>query len=146
MLVSVDLIKRYRNMNKRIVFSLLTILLGAVAIMAAKSVYADSCPTQYGNGQYGTTACPPTDLVIDKKVRNPITGVFVENLLSGDATYSPGSEVSFHLKITNSGNQNFATVQVTDRLPDRLVNPKVDEPDLSKVRDVKNPDSKTLVF
>lgn len=107
---------------------------------------AETCTTQYGNGQYGTTTCVPTDLSVDKQVRNPITGVFVENLLSGDATYSPNSEVTYLLRIHNSSNQDFATVQVTDTVPDTMINPKVDEPDQDKVRDVKNPDNRTLVF
>lgn len=107
---------------------------------------AETCTTQYGNGQYGTTTCVPTDLSVDKQVSNPITGVFVENLLSGDATHSPNSEVTYLLRILNSSNQDFTTVQVTDTVPDTMINPKVDESDQNKVRDVKNPDNRTLVF
>jgi hypothetical protein len=134
-------------MNKRIALNLTRLaFLSTVALLATRVVSAEECTTQYGNGQYGTTTCRPTDLSIDKQVRNPITGVFVENLLSGDASYAPNSEVIFSLKVTNSSNQNFRTVQITDTLPERMVNPKVDEPDQTKVTDVKNPDNRTLVF
>lgn len=134
-------------MNKHLFSYLFVATVGFMAALPIVSVaQAETCTTQYGNGQYGTTTCVPTDLSVDKQVRNPITGVFVENLLSGDATYSPNSEVTYLLRIHNSSNQDFATVQVTDAVPDTMVNPKVDESDQDKVRDVKNPDNRTLVF
>lgn len=131
---------------KHTVISLSLFAVGALAALStAPATYADTCTTQYGNGQYGTT-CVPTDLTIDKKVRNPITGVYVDNLLAGDAAYSPAGEVTYSLEIHNASNQDFTTVQVTDHVEDRLVNPKVDEPDQNLVTNVRNPDERTLIF
>src|SRR3989344_9210787 len=127
-------------LKKRSLLYLIILALELAFVLFVPNARAQTC------GQYGTDACPPTDLTINKTVRNPITGVFVENLVSGDATYSPKDVVIFNLSIHNGSNRSFSTVQITDTLPERLTDPKVDESDLNKVRDVKNPDSKTLVF
>ena len=95
----------------------------AIATFQAPKALAD-CATPYG--PYGTQNCPPeNDLKVDKKVKNPITGVFVDNLGSGDASYSPKSEVIYSLKISNTGSHDFSTVSVTDTLPEQLNQGKV---------------------
>lgn len=118
------------------------VVLSAVALLAtASTVSADECSTQYGNG----TTCQPTKIDIDKKVRNPITGSFVENLLSGDAAYSPNSEVIYLLKISNTSNQNFTDVTVTDTLPIQLNSGAVVDSDKAKVKDEKF-ENNTIIF
>jgi len=79
-------------------------------------VFADYCTTQYG----GTETCRPSDLTINKQVQNPINGYFVENLSSGDATFSPGAEVLFKLTIQNVSGETFNPVTVKDVLPSYL--------------------------
>lgn len=119
--------------------------LASVALLATASIVsADSCTTQYGNGQYSET-CVPTELSVDKQVRNPITGVFVENLVSGDAAYSPNSEVIYKLKFVNSGNENFGDVTITDTLPGQLTGGTVVEADKAKIKDEKF-ENGTLTF
>ena len=119
--------------TKRILVS----LSGSFLIFAASAVLfpviAQTC------GQYGTSACPPQDLSIDKKVIHPINGNFVENLQDKDGEFfSPGSEVTYSLKVTNSGNTDFATVQVTDTLPEWMEVPKAEDVlDSGKVTDIK---------
>ncbi len=82
----------------------------------ATPVNADMCTTQYG--QYGnSTNCQPSDLTINKQVRNPITNGFVENLSSTDPTFSPGSDVLYRLTIKNSSGETFNPVTVKDTLP-----------------------------
>lgn len=133
----------YQNMNKYI-FSVLSVFVVAfvfTSLMSNKS-YADTCTTQYGNGEYGTTTCTPTDVTLDKKVRNPITGVYVDNLLSGDASYSPGNDVLYILKITNSSNQNFSEVKVTDTLPEKFVRASVTDDNKNLVKDESFTDNK----
>jgi len=76
-------------------------------------VLADSYGS-YGGG--GT----PTDLVINKEVKNPITNVYVENLGSIDPTFSPGATVTFRLVIKNGSGETMNPVTVTDQLPDYL--------------------------
>lgn len=78
--------------------------------------YADTCTTQYG--QYGnSTNCQPSDLIINKQVKNPITNNFVENLSANDPTFSPGSDVWYRLTIQNTSGQTFDPVTVKDVLP-----------------------------
>jgi len=75
--------------------------------VAADCAYGQSCP-------------PPVNLTINKMVENPITNVYVENLGSSDATFSPGSNVTFHLIITNSSGETFNPVEVVDQFPNYL--------------------------
>ena len=94
--------------SKHTALSLLTsvlLSLGAASPVAAQS-YCEG-PT-------------PTDLTINKDVRNPITGLFVDNLNVTDATYSLGSEVLFRLTIKNASGETFNPVTVKDVFPDQL--------------------------
>jgi uncharacterized repeat protein (TIGR01451 family) len=77
------------------------------------SVSADSYGT-YGGGS------TPTDLLINKLVKNPISNVFVENLGSTDPTFSPGSNATFRLVIKNGSGETMNPVTVVDQLPSYL--------------------------
>ena len=80
-------------------------------------VAAQSCTTQYG----GTTTCVPTDVTINKQVRDPINmNLFRENITAGDTAYAPGSEVEYKLTVRNGSKQTFTTATVRDILPDQL--------------------------
>jgi uncharacterized repeat protein (TIGR01451 family) len=87
------------------------------SFLFAHPVFADSCVTQYGG--YSST-CPPTDLSINKMVKNPTTGVFVENLGITDAAFGPGSYITYKLVITNGSNETFSDVTIQDTLPQYL--------------------------
>ncbi|MEK7165517.1 MAG: hypothetical protein AAB874_01770 [Patescibacteria group bacterium] len=133
-------------MNKFIISTLFSLPLGLALVMfAVTHVSAETIcnTTQYGGTQYGGTSCPQ-NLVVNKLVRNPITGVYVENLLSGDAAYSPRSEVVYELRITNSGSSDFDRVQVEDRVESELVNPKPVEPGI--VETIEYPNKQTVRF
>lgn len=133
---------KINQLIRKIPFILVGILAMGVLSTAAS---ADEvlCPTQYGSTQYGTTPCPQ-NLVVNKLVRNPITGSFVENLLDGDAAYSPRSEVIYEVRITNSSNTDFDRVQVQDNVESELRNPRV--VDTSQVETIETPDQQTLRF
>lgn len=135
-------------MNKHIVSTLFKSALGvAMIFLVSSQVQAETCTTQYGNGQYGTTTCVPTELTVDKEVRNPITGVYVDNLVSGDATYSIGSEVQFKLVIHNSDDHEFSEVGVTDTLPEQMKDAKVADDLKNEVFDqFYNPNTRQLTF
>ncbi len=90
-------------------------VLAAMATFAP-SVSADMCTTQYG----GTTTCQPSDLTINKQVKNPVGNVFVENLTTSDPTFTPGSEVTYRLTIKNGSGETFNPVTVKDTLPSYL--------------------------
>ena len=99
-------------MKKNIVLSLFALSL----LFVVKNVSAQTCVGEYG----GTVSCPPTDLTINKEVKNPVSGLFVENLASTDATFSPGSQVLFKLTIKNTSGETFNPVTVKDVLPEFL--------------------------
>ncbi|HCM82130.1 TPA: hypothetical protein DIS60_02090 [Patescibacteria group bacterium] len=70
-------------------------------------------------GSYGGGGTP-SDLVINKEVKNPISNVYVENLGSMDPTFSPGATVSFRLVIKNGSGETMDPVTVVDNLPSYL--------------------------
>lgn len=78
--------------------------------------YADMCTTQYG----GTTTCQPSDLTVNKQVKNPDVDSFVENLTTTDHTFPPGSDVLYRLIVKNSSGETFDPVTVKDTLPSYL--------------------------
>lgn len=77
---------------------------------------AQSCTNQYG----ASVACQPVDLTVNKQVKHPTSGVFVENIVSTDTPYSPGSEVLYRLVIRNASGETHNPVTVTDQLPAEL--------------------------
>ena len=96
-------------------FMFLVLSMAALMLSPAR-VLAQSCTTQYG----GTTTCVSTNLTINKQVKNPATGNFVENLGSSDPTFSVNGEAHFRLIIKNNSNQSFSTVTVKDIFPKEL--------------------------
>lgn len=132
-------------MNYKLAISTALILGSAVATPAFASGDVTPTPTQsvlsttnnnsggYGNnntGGYGTTTCQPTygggtncvttKIIIDKTVKNPQTGQFVDNLNINDPKYAPNDTVAFQLKVTNTSDQALSGVKVTDILPAHL--------------------------
>lgn len=98
----------------------LGIALSAFALAVLPSgVNAQSCTTQYGNGQYGVE-CVPIDVTINKQVKDPISLVFVENLGPSDNKFSPGAEVNFKLIVHNASSQDWSKVTVRDTIPQFL--------------------------
>ncbi len=73
------------------------------------------CVPVYGGG----VSCPrPAEVLLNKTVRNPATGVYVDNILPTDNTnYLPGAIVPFHIKVQNSGDETLSLVTVTDSIP-----------------------------
>lgn len=90
-----------------------SVLISCLLLLVAPRVFADMCTTQYG----GTTTCQPSDLTVNKQVKNPSTSVFVENLTTTDPTFAPGTELMYRLIIKNSSGETFNPVTVKDTLP-----------------------------
>ncbi len=76
-------------------------------------VNAQSCTNQYG----AAVACQPVNLTINKLVKHPTSGLFVENITSSDTPYSPGAEVLYRMVIRNASGETMNPVTVTDQLP-----------------------------
>lgn len=81
----------------------------------SKSAFADAgCVPVYGGG----VQCPRAgQVLINKSVKNPSTGVFVDNLGPADPKYRPLWIVTFRLVVNNSGDDSLDKVTVTDKLP-----------------------------
>lgn len=95
-------------------YSLLALLATNYLLLTPAPAFAQSCSGQY------QAACPPTDVVINKLVKNPSTNLFVENLTDSDAMYSVGSDVHFQLRITNTAGRDFSSVKVKDTFPEYM--------------------------
>lgn len=136
------------SMKKQVISAILGTAAGiAMVLLTAKFASGAECTTQYGNGQYGEEVCIPTEIAVDKQVRNPVTGVFVENLLSGDASYSPDSEVVYKLVIKNNDTVDFSEVFVKDTLPEKLTSGRVADENKDEVFEANyNSDTRELTF
>lgn len=98
----------------RAVYSFTAIIF--VSFLISTRVLADAgCVPVYGGG----VQCPRVgQVLIDKTVRNPSTGIFVDNLGPSDPKYRPNWLVTFRLIIKNTGDKTLDKVTVTDKLPD----------------------------
>lgn len=84
-------------------------------LLAQPAQAAVRCETQYGGG----TVCITTGaLQINKKVWNPDSGSFVDNLGLNDRKFAPGDEITFRLYVKNVGDTRLNSVHITDTLPD----------------------------
>ncbi|MBI4066220.1 DUF11 domain-containing protein, partial [Candidatus Gottesmanbacteria bacterium] len=88
----------------------------AYRLSLAPAVRAQSCTNQYG----AAVECQPVNLTINKMVKHPTSGLFVENILLTDTPYGPGSEVLYRLVIRNASGETHNPVTVTDQLPAEL--------------------------
>ena len=71
----------------------------------------------YGGGQMFITT---GNIVIDKKVLNPQTNSFDDNLGINDPKFQPLSTVNFQINITNTGNAEIKHIDVKDIFPEFL--------------------------
>ncbi|MDP1722559.1 MAG: hypothetical protein Q8L37_05100 [Candidatus Gottesmanbacteria bacterium] len=93
-----------------------SLLIAYCLLLLAPSALAQSCTNQYG----ASVACQPVNLTINKQVKHPTSGLFVENITSSDTPYSPGSEVLYRLIVRNGSGETHNPVTVTDQLPAEL--------------------------
>ncbi len=76
---------------------------------------AANCVPVYGGG----VQCPRVgQVLINKTVRNPSTGIFVDNLGPSDPKFRPAWLINFQITVQNTGDQTLDDVKVTDKLPD----------------------------
>lgn len=92
---------------------LFVLLVGPTRVFAAVR-----CDTQYGGGE---TCVRTGQLQIDKKVWDPDSSSFVDNLGLTSHRFISGNEVTFDLKVTNTGDARIDSIVVNDTLPSFLV-------------------------
>ncbi len=81
---------------------------------AKTSDVPSGCVPVYGGGW----TCPtPPNIMIDKKVANPATGYYVDNLSVYDPKFRPQQLITFQIVVKNPGDQKLENIVVTDTLP-----------------------------
>src|SRR3989344_4286188 len=72
------------------------------------------CQPIYGGGQ----VCPQAgNIIVNKTVKNPGTGNFVDNLSINDPKFSGSQIVNFRITITNTGNGVMSNININDIFP-----------------------------
>jgi len=133
--------------------------LATLNIILTQPIFASiRCETQYGGGQ----VCIKTgELQINKKVWDPQSKAFIDNLGITSYKFTAGEEVIFQIEIKNVGDEAFDKVNIQDTLPNYLelssgeLSFEIDnlEPGESETREIKAkvvsidklPSNKTLV-
>lgn len=93
------------NYKKLLTIALLTLVL---LFVPARKVF--------GNYYYGGEE-EKVDVLIDKEVKDPNSGNFVDNLGINDYKFSAGQEVEFRLTIKNTGDKTLNHLDVKDIFP-----------------------------
>ncbi len=101
--------------NKYLVQAFFIAVITYTLFISVGSVQASGgCVPVYGGG----VSCPKQgEVLIDKKVRNPATGFYVDNLGPNDPKYRPQQIVSFQISVKNPGESKIDKITVTDTLP-----------------------------
>lgn len=104
---------------QRLTLSLLTLFAGLFlfALSSHAAGITSSCQPIYGGGQICVQA---GDLQLNKTVRNPQSGAFVENLGVNDPKYGPDQDVSFQIMVTNTGNDKLTNITVKEIFPQHV--------------------------
>lgn len=85
-------------------------LMAALVLAAPAKVLAD----QYGEVEV------EKEISIEKKVQNPNTGDYVDNLFASDYLFKPTQEVIFRVTVKNTGDQDLTGIRYEDILPSYL--------------------------
>lgn len=90
---------------------LLTIVLAIIVFIFPSISYAS---------YFLQPAQPAGNLVLNKTVRNPQSGQFVDNLFNNDPHFLPEQEVTYRIEIRNNTQSELNNIQVQDKLPNEL--------------------------
>ena len=107
------------NANKfsKIALTSSFLLVGSASIAFASGAYSN-CDVVYGGGE----VCPPNvSFTLDKLVQSPTKGgQFVDNLTVNDPMFNPNQDVTFQVKVKNTGDKKIDTLNIADTLPSAL--------------------------
>lgn len=91
--------------------SFLVTILTLFSTLTATTTFAQYTPPQ---------PSPSQTFFVDKKIFNPQTQQFVDNLNRDQYLFIPNQTVDFQLVVTNTGNQDLNNIDITDQLPAEL--------------------------
>lgn len=96
--------------------TLFIVLVASCYFLIATPVNANSvCQPQYGGGQ---TCTPTGNILVNKTVKDPVSGNFVDNLSINNAKFAPEQVVQFRITVTNVGNTPLSNISVKDIFPE----------------------------
>ena len=99
------------------IFSLL-ILSVIFAALKTGSVFASGEEIYGGAPVYGGgVVVSRGEMLLDKKVRNPASGEFVDHLGPTDPKYRPQTVVTFQINVRNAGDSALENITIVDTLP-----------------------------
>lgn len=98
---------------KKSIFFLSSILI-AVLLTVSPSQASVNCQAIYGGGQ---NCVSKGKIDIEKKIKDPKTGKFIDNLFINESKFRLGDQVVFELKVTNTGDATLSSVEVKDIIP-----------------------------
>ncbi|MCR4326728.1 MAG: DUF11 domain-containing protein [Candidatus Roizmanbacteria bacterium] len=98
-------------MNKTIFATTIALVMGIFIMNAPALVYADTAYGPYGQD------ITSGKVVVDKLVRHPVSGDYVDNLGLSDAKYGPEDAIFFKLIAKNTGGSTLSSIRVEDVLP-----------------------------
>ena len=102
-------------MNKSIlIIPALLMLFGFSPITASADYGSSPCQPIYGGGD--TCATTP-QLEINKKVQNPKSTLFVDNLSVSDPRFSASQTVTFKITVKNASTEKLSNLTISDILP-----------------------------
>lgn len=88
-----------------------------VALSMAPVVKADSPYSPYNIYVGSPVATISRQISVNKQVKNPTNGQFVDNLNASTYRFLNNQEVIYRINVTNSGQTDLSGVSVTDALP-----------------------------
>ena len=100
-------------MKKKILSLVLATIM--LAVSASNVMAQERCESIYGGGE----VCYEGDVMVDKMVRRPNSDVYVDNLDTTNPFYA-SNDVSFRIRVRNTGENEIDRMYVRDTLPSYL--------------------------
>ena len=102
--------------TKTLYSAVIAVMMAVTALLTPSQALAE-CFTQYGGGE---TCIGDVELSIDKKIYNPDTKKYQDNIKRDDYTFEKGDEVKFKLVVKNTGDIEIRDIKLIDEMPSIL--------------------------
>lgn len=104
-------------MKKLLYFFFFLFGLALSVALTPSNAYGAGCTPIYGGG----VECPPEEKInLDKTVKNPESGLFIDNLTVNDRKFLAGQVVFYQVIVENTSDSALSDVVIKDHLPDYL--------------------------